>query len=110
MASYHLDHFRRFVLSEGIRRAYARPERFYGAVARDDEALLEFSCRFLGCRGQVLVRQESLVVANGEYMPHRKGLRYAGDQAGSRIWSGVQRQVSGKFELPVEHWGAADSV
>lgn len=47
MASYDLDSFRRFVSSEGFRRAYALDETLVSELERDDEALLAFSFRFL---------------------------------------------------------------
>jgi Fe-S-cluster containining protein len=47
MASYDLDSFRRFVLSDGFKRAYALPDVFYEEVGTDDEALLGFAYRFL---------------------------------------------------------------
>lgn len=47
MASYDLDSFRRFVLSDGFKRAYVLPDGFYEEVGADDEALLGFAYRFL---------------------------------------------------------------
>ena len=47
MASYDLDTFRRFVLSEGFRKTYVLPDALYAELERDDEALLRFSYRFL---------------------------------------------------------------
>ncbi len=47
MASYDLDAFRRFVLSDGFRRTYVLPDDFYAEAQRDDEALLAFAYRFL---------------------------------------------------------------
>ncbi|NEV61538.1 YkgJ family cysteine cluster protein [Thiorhodococcus minor] len=47
MASYDLDTFRRFVLSENFRNTYSLPKALYREVAQDDEALLRFSYRFL---------------------------------------------------------------
>jgi len=47
MASYDIDTFRRFVLSENFRNTYALPEDFYQEAERDDEALLRFGYRFL---------------------------------------------------------------
>lgn len=47
LASYDLDTFRRFVLSENFRRTYTLPDAFYAQAERDDESLLEFAFRFL---------------------------------------------------------------
>ena len=47
MASYDIDRFRRFVLSDNFRGTYALPEGFYEEVEQDDEALLAFAYRFL---------------------------------------------------------------
>ena len=47
MASYNLDAFRRFVLSENFRGTYQLPAEFYAEVEGDDEALLLFAYRFL---------------------------------------------------------------
>ncbi len=47
MASYDIDTFRRFVLSENFRATYALPDAFYAEVEQDDEALLGFAFRFL---------------------------------------------------------------
>ncbi len=47
MASYDIDTFRRFVLSENFRNTYSLPDDFYAEVELDDEALLRFSYRFL---------------------------------------------------------------
>lgn len=47
MASYDLDNFRRFVLSDKFRTTYVLPEGFYAEVEQDDEELLAFAFRFL---------------------------------------------------------------
>jgi hypothetical protein len=47
MASYDIDNFRRFVLSESFRRTYVLPDGFYQEVEQDDEALLAFGYQFL---------------------------------------------------------------
>lgn len=47
MASYDIDTFRRFVLSENFRKTYQLPDGFYAEVEQDDEALLAFAYRFL---------------------------------------------------------------
>ena len=47
MASYDLDTFRRFVLSDGFRRSYVLPDGFYAEVECDDERLLAFAFQFL---------------------------------------------------------------
>lgn len=47
MASYDIDTFRRFVLSENFRTAYHLPDGFHAEVEQDDEALLSFAYRFL---------------------------------------------------------------
>jgi Fe-S-cluster containining protein len=47
MASYDLDTFRRFVLSDRFRSTYVLPDALYSDVEANDEALLKFSFRFL---------------------------------------------------------------
>jgi hypothetical protein len=47
MASYDLDTFRRFVLSDKFRATYVLPEALYAEVKESDEALLKFAFRFL---------------------------------------------------------------
>jgi hypothetical protein len=47
MASYDVDSFRRFVLSDGFRSTYVLPDDLYEALDEDDEALLSFGYRFL---------------------------------------------------------------
>jgi hypothetical protein len=47
MASYDLDTFRRFVLSDGFRRTYVLPDGLYVELEGDDEALLAFAFQLL---------------------------------------------------------------
>ncbi|WP_133512821.1 YkgJ family cysteine cluster protein [Candidatus Thiosymbion oneisti] len=47
MASYNLDMFRRFVLSENFRRSYKLDDAFFQAAATDDLLLMDFAFRFL---------------------------------------------------------------
>jgi len=47
MASYDIDTFRRFVLSDNFRKTYTLPADFYTEIEQNDEALLAFSYRFL---------------------------------------------------------------
>ncbi len=47
MASYDVDTFRRFVLSDNFRGTYDLPDDFYAEIQDDDEALLRFGYRFL---------------------------------------------------------------
>ncbi len=57
LASYNLDGFRDFVLSDGFRAAHALDEADYDRLHDDDEALLEFGCRLLR---QVLFGEQSI--------------------------------------------------
>jgi Fe-S-cluster containining protein len=57
MASYNLDMFRRFVLSENFRRTYRLNDAFYEAVQNDDLILLDFAFQFLR---QVLFGERSV--------------------------------------------------
>jgi uncharacterized protein len=57
LASYDLDRFRRFVLSDAFRGTYVLPEGLMATLGEDDEALLDFACRFLR---QVLFGERSL--------------------------------------------------
>lgn len=47
MASYNLDMFRRFVLSENFRRSYQLNDAFFQAIKTDDLILMDFSFQFL---------------------------------------------------------------
>ncbi|KOR31411.1 50S rRNA methyltransferase [Achromatium sp. WMS2] len=47
MASYNLDMFRRFVISDSFQRNYQLPDSFYQSITQDDLALLEFALKFL---------------------------------------------------------------
>jgi len=47
MASYNLDMFRRFVLSENFRRSYRLNDAFFRAVETDDLILMDFAFQFL---------------------------------------------------------------
>lgn len=47
MASYDLDTFRRFVLSENFKSSYVLDAEFYSAIEQDDMALLQFAYRLL---------------------------------------------------------------
>lgn len=64
MASYNLDMFRRFVLSDNFRRTYALHDTFYEAVANDDLILLDFAFQFLR---QVLFGERTIVEAAGAW-------------------------------------------
>lgn len=57
LASYDLDNFRRFVLSDKFKGTYDLPESLYSAIDKDDVALLKFSYRFLR---QVLFAEYSI--------------------------------------------------
>jgi hypothetical protein len=81
LASYDLDTFRRFVLSENFRKTYVLPDELYAEVAADDLALLRFSYRFLR---QVLFGERSIEeVANAwdKRMEERKDVWAAQVQA-----------------------------
>jgi len=47
MASYNLDMFRRFVLSENFRRSYQLNDAFFQAAETDDLILIDFAFQFL---------------------------------------------------------------
>lgn len=47
MASYNLDMFRRFVLSDNFRRTYRLNDTFFEAVEKDDLILMDFAFQFL---------------------------------------------------------------
>jgi len=57
MASYNLDMFRRFVLSESFRRTYKLNDAFYQAVEADDLILMDFAFQFLR---QVLFAEKTI--------------------------------------------------
>jgi uncharacterized protein len=64
MASYNIDMFRRFVLSDSFRRTYRLQETFYEAVAKDDLILLDFGFQFLR---QVLFGERSVEEVEGAW-------------------------------------------
>lgn len=64
MASFNLDMFRRFVLSENFKRNYQLPDNLYTTVAQDDLALMEFSFQFLR---QVLFGERSIEESEGAW-------------------------------------------
>jgi hypothetical protein len=47
IASYDIDIFRRFLLSENFRTTHQPPDAFYAELEQDSEALLEFAYGFL---------------------------------------------------------------
>ena len=61
LASYNLDMFRRFVLSDKFRTTYTLNDTFYDAVETDDLILLDFACQFLR---QVLFGERSIEEAS----------------------------------------------
>jgi hypothetical protein len=61
MASYNLDMFRRFVLSDKFRETYTLNDTFYEAVEKDDLILLDFAFQFLR---QVLFGERSIEEAS----------------------------------------------
>ena len=64
MASYNIDMFRRFVLSDNFRRTYQLNDTFFEAVARDDLILLDFGMQFLR---QVLFGERSVEEAENAW-------------------------------------------
>jgi len=61
MASYNLDMFRRFVLSDKFRETYTLNDNFYQAVEKDDLILQDFAFQFLR---QVLFGERSIEEAS----------------------------------------------
>ena len=87
LASYDIDTFRRFVLSENFRRTYVLPDAFYAEVEASDLDLLRFAYRFLR---QVLFGERSVEeVANAweKRMEERK------DMWAAQVESEVQRRT-----------------
>jgi hypothetical protein len=64
MASYDIDRFRRFVMSDNFRAVYDLEEGFYESVAEDDIALLRFAYTFLR---QVLFGERSIPEHEGAW-------------------------------------------
>jgi len=62
MASYNLDMFRRFVLSDSFKNTYKLSDAFYSEVGKSDEVLLDFAFRFLR---QVLFAERSVEEVTG---------------------------------------------
>ncbi len=70
MASYNLDMFRRFVLSDKFRATYKLRDTFYEAVEKEDLILLDFGQQFLR---QVLFAERSVEVAEDAWEKRVKG-------------------------------------
>jgi Fe-S-cluster containining protein len=83
MASYDLDRFRAFTLSDSFHRTYEVPVEVLTAIATDDEALLEFAYNFLK---QALFSEP--------FLPERAGVR---DERAERL-AEKARQVRAEFE------------
>lgn len=83
MASYDIDRFRAFVLSDSFHRTYDVPVEVLTALATDDEALLEFGYNFL-----------KQVLFNEPFLPERAGVR---DERAERL-AEKARQLRAEFE------------
>ncbi len=70
MASYNLDMFRRFVLSDKFRATYKLQDTFYEAVEKDDPILLDFGLQFLR---QVLFAERTVEEAEDAWEKRVKG-------------------------------------
>lgn len=64
MASYNLDMFRRFVLSDSFRKTYTLQEGFYKAIENDDLILMDFAFQFLR---QVLFAERTIEEAENAW-------------------------------------------
>ncbi len=69
MASYNLDMFRRFVMSDKFRATYKLQDAFYEAVEKDDLILLDFGMQFLR---QVLFGERSVEEAEDAWQKRVK--------------------------------------
>ena len=63
LASYNVDGFRRFVLSEGFQNAYDLDAETLEAVRADDVAAMQFGFRFLK---QILFGEDSIPAKGAE--------------------------------------------
>ncbi len=64
MASYDMDRFRRFVISDSFRKTYQLGEAFYEAVGNDDIALMQFGFKLMR---QVLYGELSIPEVEGAW-------------------------------------------
>jgi Fe-S-cluster containining protein len=64
MACYDIDRFRKFVVSEGFKNAYALTQDFYDQIEKDDEFALNFSMAFLR---QVLFGEKTINEQEGAW-------------------------------------------
>lgn len=88
MASYNLDMFRRFVLSENFKRSYNLPDELYTALAQDDLALLDLSLKFLR---QVLFGERCIEEVNDAWERRL--------QERSKIWELRTQAIQNKRQL-----------
>jgi len=87
LASYDIDTFRRFVLSENFRRTYVLPEELYAEVKTDDLALLRFAYRLLR---QVLFGERTIDEVPNAW---EKRMEQRKDVWAAQVQSEVQRRA-----------------
>jgi Fe-S-cluster containining protein len=86
MASYDIDRFRRFVLSDSFRKTYDVPESDYAVFATDDLALLKFGYKLMK---QVFFNEKSIPEREGaveQRQDERKGVYELRKQAAVEEW------------------------
>jgi len=77
MASYDLDRFRAFVISESFNKTYDIPVEEMAEMIADDEKLLAFGDRFLR---QVLFNEQSIAEREGAYEARSERLKAKAEQ------------------------------
>lgn len=76
MASYDLDRFRAFVISESFNNTYTVPVETMAEIVADDEKLMEFAFNFLR---HVLFNEKSLEEKEGAYESRMERLKTKGE-------------------------------
>jgi hypothetical protein len=91
MASYNLDMFLRFVLSENFRRNYKLQDSFYDAIAQDELVLLDFALQFLR---QVLFGERSIEEVERAWERRLEERRM--------VWEARVQAIQEQQKLPIE--------
>ncbi len=97
MASYDLDRFRAFVMSESFNKTYAIPVEEMAELVADDEKLLDFSSRFLR---HVLFNEKSLEEKDGAYEARMERLKQKAEQMRAEFLANREKIEDEKYCAP----------
>ena len=98
MASYNLDMFRRFVLSDKFRETYRLNDTFYQAVEKDDLILMDFGFQFLR---QVLFGERSIEEASDAWEKRVKQRKEVWDMRARAEVARKQQEEDEKYKNDV---------